>query len=96
MCAERVRAAARKLRVAKGYYEAQLVFEDASFLHFRHDPHTRWLQAWAPEEGGLAPQLVARIERFRLNRRHLELWFDDGSRLEVRLGPLGTRFRTHG
>ncbi|WP_456477170.1 hypothetical protein [Oceanithermus sp.] len=96
MWAARARVAARKLRVGRRFTEAQLVFEDGSLLHFRHDPHTRWVQAWAPEEGGgLAPELVPRIGRFRLNRRHLELWFDDGSRLEVRLGAFGTRFRVH-
>lgn len=95
MWAARVRAAARRLRVGRRFFEAQLVFDDTSFLHFRHDPHTRWVQAWAPEAGGLAPELVSRIARFRLNRRHLELWFDDGSRLEVLLGAFGTRFRVH-
>jgi len=93
--AARARAAARKLRVGRRFTEAQLVFEDGSLLHFRHDPHTRWVQAWAPDAGGAAPEFVPRIERFRLNRRHLEVWFKDGSRLEVRLGALGTRFRAH-
>jgi len=93
--AARARVAARRLRVGRRFFEAQLVFDDASFLHFRHDPHTRWVQAWAPETGGLAPELEPRIAGFELKGRRLELWFDDGSRLEARLGALGTRFRAH-
>ncbi|WP_293172020.1 hypothetical protein [Oceanithermus sp.] len=95
MWAQQVRERVRRLRIGKGYAEAQLVFDDGSFLHFRHDPYTRWLQAWTPDAGGVAPEFVPRIERFRLKRRHLEVWFDDGSRLEARLGMLGTRIRTH-
>ncbi|WP_287408017.1 hypothetical protein [Oceanithermus sp.] len=95
MWAERVRREAQRLKVGRGFFEAQLLFADGSFLHFRHDPHTRWVQAWVPDTGGVAPGFVPRIERFRLNRRHLEVWFKDGSRLEVRLGALGTRYRVH-
>jgi len=90
--AQLVHEQVRRLRVGKGYAEAQLVFNDGSFLHFRHDPYTRWLQAWTPEdEGGFARDVVPEVVRFRLNRRHLEIWFRDESRLEVRLGAFGTR-----
>jgi len=93
--AARARAAARRLRVGRRSFEAQLVFEDGSLLHFRHDPHTRWVQAWADGAGGLAPELEPRIAGFELKGRRLELRFDDGSRLEARLGAFGTRFRAH-
>ncbi len=95
MWAQRARAAARRLQVGGHFTEARLVFADASFLHFRHDPHTRWVQSWAPTGGGFAPELASRIEHFRLSRRRLEIWFDDGSRLEAHLGAFGTRFRVH-
>ena len=95
MWAARARAAARRLRVGRRSFEAQLVFEDGSLLHFRHDPHTRWVQSWGPAGGGFAPELAPRIERFRLSRRRLEIWFGDGSRLEAHLGAFGTRFRVH-
>ncbi len=48
--AEPLRVQVRVLRVNRVHTEAELVFTDRSYLHFRHDPHTHWMQSWSPGE----------------------------------------------
>ena len=71
--------------------EAVLGMSDGSRLHFRHRVGERWVRATAPGAAAatLAEQVLARITIFRLNARHLEVHFADGSRWEARFGEAG-------
>ena len=63
--------------------EAELRLRDDSRLQFRH----RVGQRQAEAVGAAAAQdVLARIAGFRLNRRHLEIAFADGSTWEARFG----------
>jgi hypothetical protein len=57
-------------------------------LCFCHRVGERWAKAvgseQTPEQGGIAEQVLAGIVMFRLNARHLDVQFADGSRWENR------------
>jgi hypothetical protein len=71
------------------FTEAVLGFQDGSRLCFCHRVGERWAKAVGPEgreaEGGQAGQLLSDMTLFRLNARHLDIQFADGSRWEKRL-----------
>jgi hypothetical protein len=62
---------------------------DESRLCFCHRVGERWAKAVGPdgreESGGLAAQLLSAMAMFRLNAKHLDIHFADGSRWEERL-----------
>jgi len=87
--AARLDTALVRMRLGKGRHEAQLILEDGSFLHFRHDRHTRWVQPGRDGDGRLAVTLAAEIGGFELRGRRLLVSFRDGSRLEVRQSYFG-------
>ena len=64
--------------------EAVLHLSDGSRLCFCHRVDERWAKAVGPEGKeafpGLAGDLLAVILRFRLNAKHLDISFQDGSR----------------
>lgn len=64
------------------FTEATLKLADGSRLCFRHRVGKR--RAWADGGPGLAGLVLSRIARFRLNGKHLELTFDDGTQWELR------------
>ena len=76
------------------FTEAVLVMRDDSRLCFHHRVGERWVKAEgasATENGtSLAGELLARLVLFRLNTRHLDIQFDDGSRWEAQFGSAPT------
>jgi hypothetical protein len=72
------------LEVNDDFTEAMVVLKDESRLVFRH----RVSQRQAEATGDAASQVLARIAQFRLNRRHLDVRFNDGSRWETLFGPV--------
>ncbi|WP_457631447.1 hypothetical protein [Oceanithermus sp.] len=77
-----------RLRLGRGRREVQLLFGDGSYLHFRQDRHTSWVQPGGAA-GELAAGLAERVAAFELAGRRLSIEFDDGSRLTVRQGLFG-------
>ncbi|GIW79336.1 MAG: hypothetical protein KatS3mg105_1143 [Gemmatales bacterium] len=80
---ERLRAALRSIEVDDGFTQADVGLDDGSLLRFRHRVGERTAQAIGQ---GVAEDLLARMAMFRLNRKHLEVLFSDGSRWEVYFG----------
>lgn len=66
------------------FTEAVMTFTDESRLCFRHRVGERWAKAVGPDQredmAGLAGELLAAIRMFRLNAKHLDILFEDGSR----------------
>ena len=83
--ADLLRGALVALEVNADCTDAELRLRDDSRLLFRHRVGQR--QAEAVGEGA-AGAVLARIARFRLNRRHLDIAFADGSRWEALFSPL--------
>jgi hypothetical protein len=74
------------LEVNESFTEAVLVLQDGSRLCFRHRVGERWAKAVAsPEAGdaGLSGRVLPLIAIFRLNAKHLDVQFQDGSRWEA-------------
>ncbi len=71
------------------FTEAVLRFRDESRLCFCHRVGERWAKAVGPdgreENGGLAAQFLSSMTMFRLNAKHLDIQFADGSRWDVRV-----------
>jgi len=79
-----LRAAFTAVETNESFSEAVLRFGDGSRLCFCHRVDERWAKAVGPEEreqeSGLAGELLAAIVKFRLNAKHLDIEFKDGSR----------------
>ena len=71
------------------FTEAVMRLQDNSRLCFCHRVGERWAKAVGPEEreheGGEAKELLSVIKMFRLNRKHLDIQFEDGSRWDEAL-----------
>jgi hypothetical protein len=71
------------------FTEAVMHLQDNSRLCFCHRVGERWAKAVGPEErehdGGKAEELLSAIKMFRLNRKHLDIQFEDGSRWDEAL-----------
>jgi hypothetical protein len=82
------------LEVNQDFSEATLTMRDQTRLCFCHRVGERWAKAVGTageeSESSLAAATLARIALFRLNGKHLDISFDDGSRWEVRF-PGSTR-----
>lgn len=66
------------------FTQAILVFTDGSRLLFEHSSRAnRWARASAADS--LADHCCQAIQQFRLNAKHLQLYFTDGSDLEFTL-----------
>jgi hypothetical protein len=75
------------VEVNETFTHATVSLNDNSQLLFCHRVGERWVKAEAGQgkiAPGLAQDLLARIAMFRLNHKHLDMQFDDGSRWEVR------------
>jgi hypothetical protein len=58
-----------------------LDFTDGSYLQFEHTSRSnRWARASA--EATIADEICRAIQQFRLNAKHLQLFFEDGSNAE--------------
>ena len=66
------------------FTEAVMRFRDDSRLCFCHRVGERWAKAVGPkqrqDETGLAGDLLSAMTMFRLNAKHLDIQFEDGSR----------------
>jgi len=63
------------------FTEASLFFRDGSFLQFVHKARDqRWARPSADDT--LSGQVCRSLRQFRLNAKHLQLFFDDGSDAE--------------
>jgi len=63
------------------FKRAALFFRDGSFIEFEHSNRdTRW--ARASGDGTMADKICASMRIFRLNAKHLQLFFEDGSNAE--------------
>jgi hypothetical protein len=85
--ADRLRHAFRSVAVNDDFTEAVLVLDDQSRLHFCHRVGQRTANATGTGESAgdatLAGLALATITLFRLNRKHLDVQFTDGSRWET-------------
>ena len=76
----------------KNFTEAVMRFGDNSRLCFCHRVGERWAKAVGPEdredESGLAGELLRAVTMFRLNAKHLDIQFEDGSRWDEALQEL--------
>jgi hypothetical protein len=67
------------------FTEATITFRDESQLCFRHRVNERGVNCLGGEETEASAVLPA-IKTFRLNAKHLEIYFQDGSRWEALFG----------
>jgi hypothetical protein len=85
---EMLRAAFVSVEVNEVFTHATVSMIDNSKLLFCHGVGERWVKATAAGQAGIAPALASdllpRIAMFRLDRKHLDVQFNDGSRFEVR------------
>ena len=81
---ETLRAALVAVEADGKFSEAVMRFRDGTRLCFCHRVGERWAKAVGPEgresEAGLAGVLLAAVTKFRLNARHMDIAFSDGSR----------------
>jgi hypothetical protein len=81
MLAELFRHDAVRCIVDLDFKRAALFFRDKSFIEFEHSSRqNRWARPSA--DGTLAEKVCKSIRQFRLNAKHLQLFFEDGSDLE--------------
>ncbi len=68
------------------FTEAVVMLRDGSVLYFCHRVGERWAKAVGPDgdEGGRSEDLIDAVRMFRLNAKHLDVEFEDGSRWEWR------------
>lgn len=85
---EFLRRSFQGLEVNGDFSEATLMMGDGTSLCFRHRVGERWAKALGTgkPEGppGSAGEVLARMALFRLNAKHLDIQFADGSRWEAR------------
>jgi hypothetical protein len=79
-----LRLAFVSIEVSDDFTEAVVGMGDGSRLSFGHRVAERWAKALP--DAGLADQVLQRVAQFRLNSRHLDVQFHDGSRWEARFG----------
>jgi hypothetical protein len=81
MLAEMARHQVTKYVVNTAFNRAVLTFADGSSLQFEHTSReNRW--AKASVDASMADQVCKSLYQFRLNAKHLQLFFQDGSDVE--------------
>jgi|SRR5579872_5607817 len=84
--AQRLRSNLLTVAVDEAFTEAVLRLQDDSRLCFCHRVGERWAKAVGPNDkdsengSGLAGGLLSAMTMFRLNAKHLDIQFADGSR----------------
>jgi hypothetical protein len=85
--AELLKTSLRAVAADARHTEAALRLSDGSQLVFRHRVDERWAksigadpQGGADGNTGIAGQILAAMSIFRLNAKHLDIQFQDGSR----------------
>ena len=72
---------ATRYEVNAAFNQAVLHFDDGSHLQFEHSSRSnRWARASADRT--TADEICRSIQQFRLNAKHLQLFFEDGSNAE--------------
>jgi hypothetical protein len=88
--ADCLRQALAGVEVNDAFTDAVLRLRDESQLVFRHRVGERWARALAAgdaaAEATQAARMLALMRLFRLNGKHLDIHFQDGSRWEARFG----------
>ena len=70
-----------RYRVNAAFTQAVLFFADGSYLQFEHASRKeRW--AKASSDDGTAEDVCQALRSFRLNSKHLQLHFEDGSDID--------------
>ena len=91
--ADRLRLAFRSLEVNDDFSEAVLILDDGSRLHFCHRVGKRTATAAGAGEivgdATLAGLALSTVAQFRLNAKHLDVQFSDGSRWETLFAASG-------
>ena len=86
---EHLQSALLRAGANETFTEAVLDLQDGTRLCFCHRVGERWAKAVGPdgreENGGLAARILAAMTMFRLNAKHLDIQFADGSRWDERL-----------
>ena len=89
---ENLRKALLAVDVNENFTEAVMRFHDDSRLCFCHRVDERWAKSVGPgervDEPGLAGEFLSAVTMFRLNARHLDIQFEDGSRWDEAVGNL--------
>jgi hypothetical protein len=81
MLADFAKTEATRYVVNAAFTEAMLYFKDGSYLQLEHSSRSnRW--ARASEDATTADKVCRSIHQFRLNAKHLQLFFEDGSDAE--------------
>jgi len=81
MLSERARKEVVRYVVNAQFNQALLYFNDGSHLAFEHTSRAnRWARPSAP--GTTADTICESLYQFRLNAKHLQLFFQDGSDAE--------------
>jgi hypothetical protein len=81
MLSEFTRSQVTRYIVNSAFTQAVLFFVDGSSLQFEHTSReNRWARASA--NGTMAEQTCNALYQFRLNAKHLQLFFQDGSDVE--------------
>lgn len=79
--AEHTRKQVTRYVVNPEFTQAMLHFADGSHLHFEHTSRSnRWARASAGAT--VADDVCRSLHQFRLNTKHLQLFFEDGSDAE--------------
>jgi hypothetical protein len=75
-----------RYEVNAAFNRATLDFSDGSHLQFEHSSRSnRWARASA--DSTIADDICRSIQQFRLNAKHLQLFFQDGSDAEFFATP---------
>lgn len=79
--ADRTQQQVARYVVNSTFTQALLVFIDGSRLLFEHSSRAnRWAKALTAES--MADECCQALQQFRLNAKHLQLYFGDGSTIE--------------
>jgi hypothetical protein len=90
MLAEFARSQVTQYFVNSTFNQAVLHFRDGSTLQFEHSSReNRWARASA--DATMADQACKALYQFRLNAKHLQLFFQDGSDVEFFAAPPATQ-----
>jgi hypothetical protein len=80
--ADLLRRVAMQIEVNPDYSEAVIHLHDGSKLCFCHRVGERWAKTMPCGDTATADAILASMAMFRLNRKHLDIRFQDGSQWE--------------
>ena len=81
MFADQAKTETTRYVVNATFTQAVLYFKDGSYLQFEHSSRSnRW--ARASKDDTMAEKICRSIRQFRLNAKHLQVFFEDGSDAE--------------